>query len=102
MKRLVFSKLAESDLLALTIYLAENAGADVAVRVAVELKERIRLLQHSPLMGVTTSRRKSMRQVIFDDYIVVYEVQANQVRIARIWRSKQNRPMRQKPTTTTP
>lgn len=100
MKRLIIAPSAQKDLVTLTLRLAEQAGADVAVRVAVDLEERFKLLLHSPLMGYVGAR-PSTRELVLGEYVVVYRVLGDRIEVARVWHGKQRRPLRKsaKPTT---
>ncbi len=101
MKRhLVIAPLAQKDLVALTLRLAELVGAAAAARVAVDLEERFKLLLHSPLMGYVGAR-PSTRELVLDKYVIVYRVHTDRIEIARVWHSKQKRPLR-KPSKPTP
>jgi plasmid stabilization system protein ParE len=57
----------------------------------MQLQERIELLRTSPLTG-RVGALPTTREVVFDDYIVVYLVKDASIDVARIWHAKQRRP----------
>lgn len=93
MRRIVFAASARRDFAALVVHIAEKAGVDAAARISVELEERIELLTTSPFMGRNGTLAET-REVVFDDYVVVYVVKDASIVVARIWHTKQKRPFK--------
>lgn len=84
--RIAFTRLAKLDLDELIAYLGEE-NPQAAVKVALRIRDRIKLLQEQPDLGYK-GRRPGTRELVVDGtrYIVAYRLDAthSQVQILRI------------------
>jgi plasmid stabilization system protein ParE len=78
---------ARDDLRRIAARIAEH-DINAAVRVVLDLEERMKLLTTMPHMGRSTSR-KGIRELILDEYAIPYRVKDNSIEVLRVWHSKQ-------------
>ena len=78
---------ARNDLSGIATHIAQH-DVDTAVRVVVDLEQRMRLLVSAPGMGRAT-KREGVRELILDDYTIPYRVKGDLVEVLRVWHAKQ-------------
>ncbi|MGD8177389.1 type II toxin-antitoxin system RelE/ParE family toxin [Marinimicrobium sp. ARAG 43.8] len=85
--KLVYTDDAIEDLKRLREFIASHAPS-AASRIASELTEKISLLPDFPLMGTPVEMAPSpdsIRDMVFNKYLVRYSVHPNAVIILRVW-----------------
>ncbi len=85
--KLVYARLAVTDLQCLRAFIAEHAP-DAAERIANEPIQRIELLREFPDIGRVVDAApdpETVRDLIFGRYIVRYAKTANAIIIPRVW-----------------
>lgn len=97
--KLVFTRLAHQDLVRLRQFIAEH-DPDTAGRAANRIKTVAQLLRDQPLIGrpVTTptgETRNDIRELPLTfgsgGYVLRYQVLQKQIRVLRIWHSREER-----------
>jgi len=85
--RLKIMPKASEDLTRISTHIAQH-DIEAAVRVVVDLEQRMRLLVTVPNMGRAT-KRNNVRELILDDYTIPYRVRNDLIEVLRVWHSKQ-------------
>lgn len=88
MKKLKLTEAAEADLDEIAVHIATERDVMTALRVVDDLRERMKLLSSSPLMG-RESKTGDTRELILDNYVIPYRVRENVVEILRVWHGKE-------------
>ena len=97
--KLVFTQLAVEDLVRLRRFIAEH-NPDSAARAANRIKSSAKLLSDQPLIGhpvraSTGEEREDIRDFLLTfgsaGYILRYQVFKKQIRILRIWHTREDR-----------
>ena len=73
--RLKIMPRAREDLSRISVHIAQH-DVEAAVRVVLDLEQRMRLLITVPTMG-RQSKRKAVRELILHDYMIPYRVQGD-------------------------
>jgi toxin ParE1/3/4 len=96
-RKLILPPPAETDLHTHIIYLAENAGIEMARRFNSSAKESFDRLCETPFIGVrrdfSLARVSDLRMWFvknFDDYMIFYLVSDDAIRIVRVLHSSQD------------
>ena len=61
---------------------------DAALRIVLDLEERMKLLLVAPQMGRPT-KRQGVLELVLDDYVVPYRIGDDGVVVLRVWHGKQ-------------
>lgn len=88
MKKLKLTEAAEADLDEIAVHIATERDVMTALRVVDDLRERMKLLRTSPLMG-RESKTGDTRELILDNYVIPYRLRENIVEILRVWHGKE-------------
>ncbi|MCC7111867.1 MAG: type II toxin-antitoxin system RelE/ParE family toxin [Deltaproteobacteria bacterium] len=88
MKKLKLTEAAEADLDEIAVHIATKRDVMTALGVVEDLRERMKLLRTSPLMG-RESKTDDTRELILDNYVIPYRVRENVVEILRVWHGKE-------------
>lgn len=91
--RLVYSEHALTDLIRLRTFIAEK-DPSAAMRIADDLIARLENLTHFPELGHLVERApkpESLRDVVFDKYLVRYSPHAEAIIILRVWHQFEDR-----------
>ncbi len=92
MLNIVYTKLAEEDLFELFEIIAEDKPT-IAVEYITRLEKYIELLQDNPVLGIECKNKnvnKDCRILIYEDYLIFYQLETNNIRIVRILNSRLN------------
>ena len=87
--RIEWTDRALTDLVAVYAYIAADNEA-VARRVIGEIRKAVDHLEMFPAMG-RRSRNPLLRELVVDQYIVVYAVRRDRVVVIRVWHGAQRR-----------
>lgn len=79
---------AIADLVELRRYLKER-NPKAAAAVAAHIRSRVALLRGQPLMGRAVPERAEVRELVVDNYVIVYLVLDDAVEIERVWHGRQ-------------
>jgi len=92
MLNIVYTKLAEKDLFELFETILEDKPT-VAVEYITKLEKYIELLQDNPELGLECKSKninKDCRILIFENYLIFYQLDVDNIRIIRILNSRLN------------
>ena len=89
--RLRYSGPAVNDFARLKERIAEY-NPKSAQRIARRIKQYAAQLKAFPLLGVCVDDRPDIRDLIIDDYVIRYQVDAENkiIRVLRVWHGKEN------------
>jgi addiction module RelE/StbE family toxin len=79
---------AIADLVDIRRYIKER-NPTAAAAVAANIRSRVALLRAQPLMGRVVRERAGVRELVVDNYVIVYVVRENEVEIERVWHGRQ-------------
>lgn len=85
--RLVYTAAAVDDLIRLRAFIAEH-DPGAARRIGADLVRRMTALRDAPLMGRTVnaaSDPRTIRDMVFGNYIMRYAVTTRSVAVLRVW-----------------
>jgi plasmid stabilization system protein ParE len=89
--KLIFSRAAVHDLVRLRDFIAQHSP-EAAQRIAQRLRGAIQGLVNTPQIGrPVTGMPGEIRELIFGNYVVCYEVKQQYLYILRIWHGKEDR-----------
>lgn len=88
MKKLKLTKLAEEDLDEIAVHIATQRDVSTALRFVDQLRERMKILRSSPLMGREV-KSEDMRELVLDNHVIPYRVRGDTVEILRVWHGKE-------------
>lgn len=91
--KLIYSELALKDLRRLREFVAEH-NPDLANEIALNIIQRIEKLVDFPLLGVPVRLAPdpdTVRDLIYDDYIVRYSCHSRMIVILRLWHQREDR-----------
>ena len=88
MKKLKLTKLAEEDLDEIAVHIATQRNVMTALRIVDDLRERMKILRSSPLLGREV-KDDDMRELILDSYVIPYRVRGDTVEILRVWHGRE-------------
>ena len=89
---LVWSDEAQSDLLAIVRYVAER-NTVAAARLGHSIEQSTEQLPRHPYLFKTSERMPGCREIVaHPNYIVIYQVRANQIRILRVLHARRQFP----------
>lgn len=92
MLNIVYTQLAEEDLFELFETISKDKPT-VAVEYITKLEKHIELLQDNPELGLECKNKninKDCRILIYEDYLIFYQLEMNSIRIIRILNSRLN------------
>jgi plasmid stabilization system protein ParE len=89
-KRIIWSPRAKIDLFdILDFYFQRNGSKEYSIKLNSNLRKSIKLLENHPEIGLKTDV-KNVRNLIFGDYSIFYEIKSKTIEIITIWDSRQN------------
>ncbi|RUO48614.1 type II toxin-antitoxin system RelE/ParE family toxin [Pseudidiomarina donghaiensis] len=90
---LVYTDVAIQDLKRLRAFIEIN-NPQAAAQIAARLIEKINLLRSFPTLGVSVTQAPengTVRDIIFDNYIVRYSVHSQTIIILKLWHNLEQR-----------
>lgn len=79
---------AVEDLVEIRSYIKER-NPTAAASVAATIRSRVALLRGQPLMGRLVPERDGVRELVVDNYVIVYRVLPDEVEVERVWHGRQ-------------
>lgn len=79
---------AISDLVEIRRYIKER-NPRAAAAVAANIRSRVAHLRAQPLIGRGVPERANVRELVVDNYVIVYVVRVDEVEIERVWHGRQ-------------
>lgn len=73
----------------LEFYAERNQSKAYSVKLNKEIKKQLSYIQKQPEIGIK-SEIESVRGLVFENFIIFYETEPNQIVIHAIWDSRQN------------
>lgn len=73
----------------LEFYAEQNQSKVYSVKLNKEIKKQLSYIQKQPEIGMK-SEIESVRGLVFENFIIFYEIEPNQIVIHAIWDSRQN------------
>lgn len=73
----------------LEFYAERNQSKAYSVKLNKEIKKQLSYIQKQPEIGIK-SEIESVRGLVFENFIIFYETEHNQIVIHAIWDSRQN------------
>ena len=73
----------------LEFYSERNQSKDYSLKLNAAVKKQLSQIQRQPEIGIK-SEIESVRGLIFDNFIIFYEVDSNNIIIHSIWDCRQN------------
>lgn len=85
--KVVLSEFFVADLKEIFEFLADNAGSEVAIRIATELLDHAMDLASNPFVGQLVKQRPGVRKVLRFSYLIFYRVDEvpHRVEVLRVW-----------------
>ena len=91
---MVWLSLAREDLLAIVDYISEE-NPDAALHLLIDIKGKATKLTEFPKIGRRGRVEKTRELVVWSNYIIVYQEDANMIRILRVLHAAQQWPPNQ-------
>lgn len=92
--KVVFTEYAVNDLIRLRQFIAEK-NPDAAKNAASRIKTAVLLVKEQPRIGKSVRDREDIRELGFSfgarGYVMRYHLLSEQIRILRIWHSREDR-----------
>jgi plasmid stabilization system protein ParE len=90
-KQLEWSRLAERDYLSALAYLAEAAGAAIALKILERTEKALRLIAKEPGLGAP-GRRSGTREypIPHTGHTLIYRITPNRIIIIRYWHQRRD------------
>ncbi len=89
-RKIIWSVPAKCDLLEiLTFYFSRNGTKIFSRKLNLSLRKTIKLLEKNPDIGIQTNHQ-NIRNLVHDNYYIIYKVNPDTIEILAIWDSRQN------------